>query len=69
MSAVHEVTVPPAGRMARLYRPTPDSTALVLYLLPGLMTFPARHSVSRAASCSRSAQRTCGCLSESIWPH
>jgi acetyl esterase len=35
MDAVVELTVPPGGRPARLYRPTPSSAALVLYLHGG----------------------------------
>jgi acetyl esterase len=48
MSAVHEVMVPPDGRAARLYRPTPDATALVLYLHGGGWVFGDLETHDRA---------------------
>ena len=56
LSAVRDLQVPPDGRAARLYRPTAQATALVLYLHGGGFVFGDLETHDRA--CRRLADRS-----------
>jgi acetyl esterase len=56
LSVVHDLHVPPDGRAARLYRPTAQATALVLYLHGGGFVFGDLETHDRA--CRRLADRS-----------
>ena len=60
MSAVYEVVVPPDGRAARLYRPTPHASALVLYFHGGGWVFGDLETHDRA--CRRLAAGSGVCV-------
>jgi len=52
LSAVRDLHVLPDGRAARLYRPTAQATALVLYLHGGGFVFGDLETHDRACRCS-----------------
>ena len=56
LSAVGDLHIPPGGRAARLYRPTAQATALVLYLHGGGFVFGDLETHDRA--CRRLADRS-----------